>query len=46
MKTIGLEMTTIFEFFEISFSPCKRMSMGIEKFCGPDSRKYYYGVID
>jgi len=45
MKTLGLEMTTLFEFFDIAFGPL----MGcLEKFycirtC--DVQKHYYGVV-
>ena len=34
MKSIGLEMTTLFDFFDIAFGPTERVSMGNdEKFC-------------
>ena len=50
MKTLGLDMTTLFEFFEISFGPSKRVSMGIGEKFGymrmPNSQKHYYGVVD
>ena len=45
IKTLGLELTTLFDIFAIALGPL----MGChEKFCyirTCDSRKYYYGVV-
>ena len=50
MKTIGLDMTTLFEFIEILFGLSERVPMGIGEKFGyirmPNSQKHYYGVVD
>jgi len=46
MKTLGLEMTTLFEFFDIAFSPTNGMSRKILLYTHVRrAKKHYYGVV-
>jgi len=41
MKTLGLELTTLFQFFDIACGPTKGMSGKILLY----TQKHYYGVV-
>ena len=45
MKTLGLEMTTLFEFFDIALDPTNGMSRKILLYTHVRRAKHYYGVV-
>jgi len=45
MKTLGLETTTLFEFFEIAFCPTNRMSGKILLYTHVQQQKILLGVV-